>query len=328
MARKPQPRRLGRGLSSLISDPVAVTPENIPAETDGPQTSTSTQTFANKSLRDDNSRENVVEKLDLTLIIPNINQPRKAFDPQALEQLASSIRVSGVIQPILVRPLPSNAGGPEGVSWELIAGERRWRAAKLAGLSTIPAIITQLPDHESAEWALVENLQREDLNPVERAGALRSLRDEFGLTQSQVAERVGLDRSSVANLIRLTELEPEILELLVKGQLSAGHGKALLAAPQGDRRVSLAKTAVSKNWSVRQLERACAAQDPPDASAPPAGPSDALRDLEKRLGDHLGTKLRIKQDSNKVGGTITIRYFDLDHFDSLLQKCGYADRVG
>jgi len=257
-------------------------------------------------------------------IVPNKYQPRRSFSEASLEGLASSIRTSGVIQPIVVRRLAGVDDAPQGARWELVAGERRWRAARLAGLAEIPAIVTQATDRESAELALVENLQREDLNPVERAEALKRLRDEFGLTQAQVAERVGLERATVTNLIRLTELEPEILELLASGRLGSGHGKALLALEPGESRRRVARQAAEEGWSVRRLERA--SQEPTGAS-PQAearhAPSDHLRALERQLGDHLGAKLRIRPRSNGKSGIIMIEYFDLDHFDGLMEKLGY-----
>lgn len=307
MARPTPPRRLGRGLSSLIAEPVSV---------DASPPAASGNDLSHQDLP---SPERGLQNLPLSDIIPNINQPRRAFDEDSLERLAASIRVAGVIQPIVVRRAPSRDDAPEGAAWEIIAGERRWRAAQRAGLAHIPAVVVSASDRESAEWALVENVQREDLNPVERAEALKRLRDEFGLTQSQVAEQVGLDRATVANFIRLTDLEPEILDLLRNGRLSAGHGKALLAMPPGAARLRTARTAADDGWSVRRLESNPAATPAPAAVLP----SDHLRKLEKQLGDHLGTKLAIKQNTNGTSGTITLRYFDLDHFDGLMEKLNF-----
>ena len=319
MARKAQPRKLGRGLSSLISEPVSI---EQPSFNESQIASSQDITKSSPPSPSGDPAAARVLSVDVASIVPNINQPRKRFDDESLNGLASSITVSGVIQPVLVRRLPDAAGGPDGAAWELIAGERRWRAAKLAGLTHIPAVEASLSDRESAEWALVENLQREDLNPVERAGALKRLRDEFGLTQSQVAEQVGLDRATVANLIRLTELEPEILELLAAGTLTAGHGKALLSHPAGPSRVALAHRAAKESWSVRALEKPAAER----TAAPKPSRSPHLLDLEKQLGDHLGTKLSIKQNTNGKGGTISIRYFDLDHFDGLLEQLRFQRR--
>ncbi len=325
MAKQGTAKRLGRGLSSLISEPVAVES----------RADNEIQLSTNKRLIEhsatSNGGHNDLLMLPIFDIIPNINQPRKAFPNEALESLAASIRVAGVIQPIAVRCLdPVRKGGDEahaGAKWELIAGERRWRAAKLAGLESIPAVVHDVTDRVAAEWALVENLQREDLNPVERARALAHLRDEFGLTQTQVAEQVGLDRATVANLIRLTELEQEILDMLTVGSLSAGHGKALLAATAGESRLRLAERAVKEGWSVRRLERE-ASPSAPSETAPqkaPAPKTAHMERLEKELGDHLGTKLSIKQSSNKPSGVISIHYFDLDHFESVLERLRFKN---
>ncbi|MBZ0172589.1 MAG: ParB/RepB/Spo0J family partition protein, partial [Phycisphaerales bacterium] len=171
-------------------------------------------------------------------IEPGRHQPRTRFDDTALAALSDSIRAVGVIQPIVVRPAETPG------RYELVAGERRWRASKLAGLATIPALVRETSERSAAEAALIENLQREDLNPLERAAGLRGLVDRFGLTQQEVATRVGLDRSSVSNLLRLLELEPAISAMLETGELGLGHGKALLSAAPGQTRVELAKRAV------------------------------------------------------------------------------------
>ncbi len=311
MTKKDTAKRLGRGLSSLISEPVAV--------------ESPTQRAVDKKLTSSQPKESGgVETIAISDILPNKYQPRKSFSDESLQRLTDSIRVSGVIQPVIVRPLHERDAAHEGARWELIAGERRWRAARLAGLETLPAVVRDITDRTAAEWALVENLQREDLNPVERAEALKELRDEFGLTQSQVAEQVGLDRATVANLIRITELEPEILDLLRDGALSTGHAKALLATAPGRGRITLAKKALKEAWSVRRTEQA-SSQPPPTtgSSSPETTRSAHLKALEKDLGDYLGAKLDIKQSANKKSGTIIIRYFDLDHFESVLERVGF-----
>jgi len=315
-------RRLGRGLSSLVSEPVRVSPpaenatagqESVPAESTPPLSMDSNATHSLRNLR-------------IEAIIPNRSQPRKRFTEETLDALASSIRMSGLLQPIVVRPLPANGGegAPEGAAWELIAGERRWRASQRAGLAVIPAVVTRASDREAAEWALVENIQREDLNAMERAAALKRLRDDFGLTQAQVAEQVGLERATVANLIRLTELEPEIASLVESGALGAGHGKALLAIPPGPKRVRAAERAASGGWSVRRLEFE-ASDDQKTNAAPVRGKSAHIRELEKHIGDALGTKCAIKQSANGKSGTVTISYFDLEHFEGLLERLGVSD---
>ncbi|MBL8758230.1 MAG: ParB/RepB/Spo0J family partition protein, partial [Phycisphaerae bacterium] len=202
------PRRLGRGLSALLGQPVAVA-----------AVASSNDPVTNSGTKDDAT----LRQLPLERIAPGRFQPRKSFAQDQIDSLAASIRTAGVMQPVLVRE--SLAVHEGSADYELIAGERRWRAARVAGLTTIPAIIVKLSDVEAAEWGLIENLQREDLGTMERATALASLARQFALTHAQVAERVGLDRSTVTNFIRLTELEPAIQGLFDAKRLSAGHGK-------------------------------------------------------------------------------------------------------
>lgn len=235
------------------------------------------------------------------------------------------------MQPVLLRR--SGRGGGGGTVYELIAGERRWRAAQLAGLDSIPAVISEISDEQAAEWALIENLQREELAPMERAWGLRSLSERFALTHGQVAERVGLDRSSVANLIRLTELEEPIRLLLDERRLSVGHGKALLGMPAGPARTALAERAAARHWSVRQTEEAVAAHLAPALADSPArsagsipGGSLARIDLERQLGDYLGTKVRIHANRAGTRGRILVDFYDLDHFDGLMAKIGFQPR--
>lgn len=301
----PRPRRLGRGLSALLdsSTPVQVTPtDELPAP--------AAATPPNVKLQD---------------CIPNKYQPRTSFDDAGLAELADSIRRVGVVQPILVRPRA--VGG-----YEIVAGERRWRAAKLAGLLEIPAIVKSLSDAESAEWAVIENVQREDLNPIERGMAMRGLIDRFGLTQAQVAERVGIDRSTVANLIRLIELEPTIRDMIVSGRLSAGAGKALLMAPAGASRAALAEKAAGEEWSVRRIERAASglAEGNRQAVKPSkqlsSAQAAAIADLERRLGEHLGTKVSIHTDAKGEKGRVVLEFYGLDHFDGLMSRLGFQSR--
>lgn len=315
-----KPRRLGRGLSGLISEPVAVPVE---PETAAPPVAPQPTVPDPTQIPPDQLGH---QQILVTSIHPNKYQPRSVFDQASLERLADSIRRSGVMQPIVVRP--------SGSGFELVAGERRWRAAKLVGLDRVPAVVRSLSDEETAEWAVVENLQREDLNPVERAFAFRSLAERFGLSHAQIAERVGFDRSTIANLIRLTELEEPIREMIAAGKLTVGHGKALLAIAPGPTRERLATEASEAGWTVRRLERAAQA---PSAPAPvravrlthggdEAAKAAALADLEKQLGDHLGTKVRITTDASGAKGRLTMEFYGLDHFDGLLAKLGFASR--
>jgi len=238
-----------------------------------------------------------LRNVPVELIVPNPRQPRRSFDQDALLALSSSLRERGVLQPVLIRPV---AGG----TYELVAGERRWRAAQLAGLETIPALVRARDDAESLEAALIENMAREDLNPVEEARACAALVEELGLTRESVGLRVGRSRVAVTNLLRLLDLPDEVLALLERGELSAGHGRALLlATDHGDRR-RLARSAVDEGWSVRTLEaRAREANEPAaTAPAPAAGPRRALHpdqaaaveQIADALGGALGLEVKVK----------------------------------
>jgi ParB family chromosome partitioning protein len=234
-----------------------------------------------------------LRELPVSLIKPNPAQPRTKFDPDALAALASSIEASGVVQPLLVRPLPDG-------SYELVAGERRWRAAQQAGIEKVPAVVRDQEEAERLQAALIENMVREDLNPVEEAKACDALVRELGLTKEELARRVGRSRPAVSNLIRLLELPDEALELLETGDLSEGHGKALLAVPGNDVRRRLARDAVRGGWSVRETEeRVRLASQPkarprratvdPDAQAALRDAADAL---EEALGHEVSTRAK------------------------------------
>ncbi len=248
------------------------------------------------------------------------------MDPAAIERLAESIRHAGVMQPVVVRP--------RGEQYELVVGERRWRAARLAGLTSIPAVVRELSDVDAAEWALVENVQREDLNAIERAQALKNLAEKFQLSTQDLAARIALDRTTVINLIRLTDLEPEISDLIQRGELSGGHGKALLTMPGGERRISLAKDAAKMGWSVRRLEAeardeaiASEAKQNPSQTTEPAARLAVLRDLERQVSQQLGTKVTITADRKGKRGKIMIDYYGLDHFDGLLARMGVKANI-
>jgi ParB family chromosome partitioning protein len=237
-----------------------------------------------------------LRELSVELIDPNPNQPRRAFDEQALVALADSIRIRGVLQPVLVRPA---AGG----RYALIAGERRWRAAKLAEHERIPAIIRHHDDSASLEVALIENMVREDLNPIEEARACAALVEELGLTREEVGLRVGRSRVAVSNLLRLLDLPDEALHLLESGELTEGHGRALLLADDHVARRSLAKHAVASQWSVRELEaraRAASAAGEPAAKAPKPrrravhpDQAAAIEQIQDALGQALGADLDV-----------------------------------
>lgn len=248
-------------------------------------------------------------------IRPNPFQPRETFDEAALEELAESIRTHGVLQPVVLRR------GVRG--YELIAGERRWRAAQKTGLSEIPAVIRPATDAEMQTLALVENLQREDLNAVEKARALRSMMRNLELTQESVASQVGKARATIANLLRLLELPDEVQAMVESGSLSGAHARALLRAKTDERRLRLAKEAVQGGWSVREIERRTAgdAGSKGGGRAQPATREDPyLADIVDRLRTALGTKVRMLPKG--AGGTIEVAYHDARDLDRLLELFG------
>lgn len=261
--------------------------------------------------------------VEVSRVMGNRYQPRRLVHDSGLASLADSIRRTGLMQPIVVRPAPGEAGA-RGYEWELVAGERRLRAAEMAGVQRLPALVRTLTDEESAEWALVENVQREDLNPMDRALAFERLAREFKMTQSQIAERVGLDRSTVSNLMRLLELEESIREMVAEGELSMGHARALLGWPAGPRRAQLAERVVSEGWSVRKLELAFRGtmremhlrQDPTNLRSAP------VVEIEKQLSEHLGTKVTIRVDKSGKKGRVIIGFYGVDHFEGVLAKMG------
>lgn len=230
-----------------------------------------------------------MRSLPVDLIAPNPNQPRRSFDESALEALAGSLRERGVLQPVLVRPV---AGG----TYELVAGERRWRAAQLAGLESVPALVRERDDAEALEAALIENMAREDLNPVEEARACAALVEELGLTREVVGLRVGRSRVAVSNLLRLLDLPDEALALLQRGDLTEGHGRALLLASDHADRRDLARTAAAEGWSVRTLEgraRACNASEEAPARRPRSEPHPDQVAAATRITDELGAALGV-----------------------------------
>jgi ParB family chromosome partitioning protein len=235
------------------------------------------------------TRASELREIPLELIDPNPRQPRREFDEAGLVALADSLRERGVLQPVLLRPVP-------GGTYELIAGERRWRAAQLAGFETVPALVREHDDAESLELALIENMAREDLNPIEEARACALLVEELGLTREDVGRRVGRSRVAVSNLLRLLDLPDEVLELLAAGHLTEGHGRALLTAPDHETRRRLARSAVQEGWSVRQTEaraRETGRRGGPRAarSAPAGEPHPDQVEAARRLGDALGRAL-------------------------------------
>lgn len=259
----------------------------------------------------------LLKNLKLELLRPGKYQPRSHMDQASLAELAASIKEQGVMQPILVRPV-------EGQKYEIIAGERRWRAAQIAGLSEVPVLVRDVPDRAALALALVENIQREDLNPLEEAQGLQRLIEEFGLTHEDAAKAVGRSRSAVSNLLRLLQLAPPVQELLLTSKLDMGHARALLPLPNGQQ-VLLAGQVVQRGLSVREAERLAARSATPGrASAPGKGTRakrldpDAAR-LQEELAQALGAEVQLEPQRGG-SGRLVIRYSSLDQLDGILEK--------
>ena len=244
------------------------------------------------------------QEIDIDLIEPSPYQPRTKFHEQALDELARSIKSSGIIQPLVVRPIGSR--------FQLIAGERRWRAAQRAGLSKVSAIVKQVADELALEMTLVENIQREDLNPIEAARAFERLVDEFHLTQDAVAERTGKDRATVANAVRLLKLDKPIQEWIEEGKLSAGHGRALLAVPEQQLRMRYAHRASRGALTVRQIEKLAArrAQGKQPQPPAPARLDPNIKSAIEELQRHLGTRITLRQRTKIRPGQLVVEFYD------------------
>ncbi len=309
--------RLGRGLKSLIAQPVGV------------ESSAAPQSAIPASDSDAGVLGRLIQ-VDIALLDPNPHQPRAALDPAGLAELAASIKACGVLQPVIVR----REGGAGGSRFVLVAGHRRTEAAKLAGLISIPALLRDDPTEEQqAEWALIENIQRQDLNPVERARAYRNYLDKFSLTHAQAAERLGEDRATISNFLRLLDLNPGVQDLVKRGLLSAGHAKILAGVAEAGRQDSLANRVVAEGLSVRKLEELLSGESAMQGEV--AGEKTAevsahsrtilaksahVVELEQELSRKLGTKLRIFPSKRKNAGKIVIQYYTLDEFDRIVEK--------
>lgn len=267
------------------------------------------------SLFADNSVDEInpsVNKLRIMEIEPNHDQPRKDFDEKALSELAESIEQHGVLQPLVVRPLANGA-------YQLVAGERRWRAARIAGLTEVPVVIKELSDEEVIEIAMIENLQREDLNPLEEALGYRYMMDELGITQEQAAEKVGKSRPAVANALRLLKLPDEVQEMIKNNLISPGHARALLGFDSEDMIIQTAKLIVKEDLSVREVETMVK-----NFKKAPKIPKQQKRDkffseVELALVENLGRKVKIKE-SKRDAGLLEIEFFDKDDLESLAMK--------
>ena len=274
--------------------------------------------FLENTLESTNNKENTINTLKISLVDPKSDQPRKYFDKEALEELSDSIRENGLLQPILVREYGEGR-------YQIIAGERRFRACKLAGLTEIPAIVLDRDDKTAAQIALIENIQREDLNPLEEALAYRSLKEEYDMTQEELSERIGKSRSAIANSIRLLDLPDEILTMVAARELSAGHARTLLGVKDREDMILLAQFAAEQDLSVRQLEEQVKKINKKKKPAPEIEEEepfvDYFREMELKIQRQLGRKVKIADKGSKK--TLTLFYEDNEDLDELLKLiCG------
>ncbi len=281
-------RALGKGLDALI-------PTNFNDSLDGE----SNQGIVNEILIDD--------------IFPNVSQPRKQFDKNALNELENSIKKHGLIQPIIVRKTDSG--------YEIIAGERRWRASKNIGLKTLPVVVKEVSDSEQAQMALVENLQREDLSPIEEANGYKALMDDYGFTQTQLSDIVGYSRSNIANTLRLLNLSEDIQKMIADNKISGGHGRALLSIEDDTERSKVAKMIVQKNLSVRDVENLSAKLKKTNKSSKKSSKASNIKNheilaIQSKLQDSLGTKVTIYHGNKK--GKLEIEYYGEEDLERLL----------
>lgn len=298
---------LGKGLGAIFGEDVVENQENVSRETSGNQ--------ANPNSKNEESpgKEYMMK---MSLIEPNTGQPRKAFDQESIQELSDSIKKYGVLQPLLVQK--------KGDRYEIIAGERRWRAAKEAGLKEIPVVIREYTKQQSMEIALIENVQREDLNPIEEAMAYQQLMQEFELTQEEIAERVSKNRVTITNSMRLLKLDKRIQEMLIQGLITGGHARALLSLEDGEQQYQISLKIIGERLSVREVEKLVKAIGKPKKSSKEKEKEDEqdlsliFKDLEERMKQAMGTKVTInKRDRNK--GKIEIEYYSEAELERLVE---------
>jgi ParB family chromosome partitioning protein len=287
-----QKRKLNRGLEALLGSGLLNNPQTDEVKRQAEATS-----------------PQALNNLPVERLQQGVFQPRREFDQEALQTLADSIKAQGVLQPVVVRPVATGR-------FEILSGERRWRASQLAGLDSVPVVIKDVNDEAAIAIGLIENIQREDLNPVEEGLGLKRLQDEFGLNQEQVAAAVGRSRSAVANLLRLLNLEKDVLAMLERGELDAGHAKVLLALTGGDQ-VRAARNVVKRGLSVRQTETLVKSWDAKTRT--PAAHDPNISRLEQDLSTRLGAKVRIQHQQNGRG-RLEVHYTSLDELDGVLSK--------
>ena len=303
---------LGRGLGALLP---GAGPSSAPATEGGGEASPAAAAPA---------PEGALRTVAIELLSPGPEQPRKRFDPELLAELARSIETQGIIQPIVVSPVAIAPGQPR--RYVIVAGERRWRAAQLAGLHEVPVVVREVDDDERLELALVENIQRADLNPIEEARAYAQLLQLRGWTQDEMATRVGKDRSTIANALRLLRLPEKVQEMVREGQLSMGHARTLLGLEQEADILALAREVVRGALSVRATEQAVRKQNAAPKASPPTEDDESqrrkiiVRELEDRLRRRLGVRVKLRpKGKGKGAGTLEIPYTSLDELDRVLQ---------
>lgn len=311
MDRKAKKPHLGKGLEALLGSVSIANPftdNQLSAVESKPNFPPDKELLLNKS------------ELQISQLVPNPYQPRTTWNEQVLNELAQSIQKNGILQPIIVRPVDGR--------YEVIAGERRLRAAQIAGLSSVPVVIRHATDQQMLELALIENIHRSDLNPIERAKAYQNYVGTFNLSQTDAAERLGEDRSVLSNFLRLLDLPQEIKDMLMDGRLSMGHARAILALPTDNLRKILANKALAGRLSVRDVERLVRKFIEDNQKTPPEKRLKAAHivDLEKQLQQILGTKVRIEGGRRAHKGRIVIEYYSLDDFERLTERIGLKQK--
>lgn len=294
---------LGRGLSALIPDSYVSEIKDKTAAT-SPRAQTTPES------------QNAFRIIPISQIIPSQDQPRKEFSPEAIQELAASIKEKGILQPVLVKKIKEG-------QYMLICGERRLRAAQICGLTEVPVIVKEVASEEFLEWALIENIQRQDLNALEEAEAYARLAEERMLSQDEIAKRVGKERSTVANCLRLLRLPDEVKLHIIEGRISAGHARAILGLMTPEHQRQMTRRIIEENLSVRQVEAIVNRSNAQKRKAKHArNLKPEIVDLEHRLAQHLGTQVKIFPKKNQKEGRLEIRYFSLDDLDRILQALG------
>ena len=306
MAAPKKAKGLGKGLDALFGD-VEVTPVKSANKKESSKQAKA-DTAAKKSDETEASQGGVLY-IDITDIKPNTGQPRKHFDEEKLEELASSIQQHGLIQPIVLRKLKTG--------YEIVAGERRWRACRIVGLKEVPCIVKELTDEENMLLAIIENMQREDLNPIEEAEGLKQMIDTYGLTQEQVSYSVGKSRPYITNSLRLLKLPEEVRTLTASGEISVGHAKALAAVKDRDKQITLAKKTAKDGLSVRQIELMAKETKAPARKAPKVKKSADEKKIEEDMKNALGTKVNLNRKGKK--GKIEIEFYSDEELERLIE---------